>query len=174
MKKRWITFLLALALAAGVICTGMSHYAGFVSRTIYEESIDHLVEIFHQANQTLHNQVTVSWSRVRMWAPYLEAAGSEEDIVAYVNQAREETNFTDFYIISRNGEYLTLEGDRGYLDLREQLSDLILEREPVVAYSVVPDKPEIMVFAAPATPGSYRGFGYEAIAITYNLSLIHI
>ena len=170
MKKRWITFLLALALAAGVICTGMSHYADFVSRTIYEESIDHLVEIFHQANQTLHNLVTVSWSRVRMWAPYLEAAGSEEDIVAYVNQAREETNFTDFYFISRNGEYLTLEGDRGYLDLREQLSDLILEREPVVAYSVVPDRPEIIVFAAPATPGSYRGFGYEAIAITYNNS----
>ncbi|MGN1367493.1 MAG: ATP-binding protein, partial [Aristaeellaceae bacterium] len=87
-----------------------------------------------------------------------------------VNQAREETNFTDFYFISRDGDYLTLEGERGYLDLRERLSDLILEREPIVAHSVVPDKPEIIVFAAPAAPSCYQGFAYEAIAITYNNS----
>ena len=169
-KKRLISFLLAIALAAGLIWAGLTYYFDFVSRTIYEESVDHLVEIFHQANQTLHNLVSVNWSRMRMWVPYLEAAGSEADIVAYVNQAREESHFTDFYFISRNGDYLTLEGKRGYLDLREQLSDLILEKRPVVANSVVPDKPEIMVFATPAAPSSYRDFDYEAIAITFNNS----
>ena len=105
-----------------------------------------------------------------MWAPYLETAGSEADIQAYVGQAQEESNFTDFYFISRNGEYLTLEGQRGYLDLRNRLADLILENQPVVACSVVPDKPEIMVFAIPAAQGRYRDFDYEAIAITFNNS----
>ena len=162
--------ILALVLTGVLIGEGLSYYADFVARTIYEESVDHLVEIFHQANQTLHNLVSVNWSRMRMWAPYLETAGSEADIVAYVNQAREESHFTDFYFISRNGDYLTLEGKRGYLDLREQLSDLILEKHPVVANSVVPDKPEIMVFATPAKPNRYRGFAYEAIAITFNNS----
>ena len=33
---------------------------------------------------------------------------------------------------------------------------------------VVPDKPEIMVFAVPTEKGSYNGFDYEAIAISYN------
>ena len=162
--------ILALVLTGVLIGEGLSYYADFVARTIYEESVDHLVEIFHQANQTLHNLVSVNWSRMRMWAPYLETAGSEADIVAYVNQAREESHFTDFYFISRNGDYLTLEGKRGYLDLREQLSDLILDKHPVVANSVVPDKPEIMVFATPAKPNRYRGFAYEAIAITFNNS----
>lgn len=37
-----------------------------------------------------------------------------------------------------------------------------------MANSVVPDKPEIMVFAVPTEKGSYQGFDYEAIAITYN------
>ena len=37
-----------------------------------------------------------------------------------------------------------------------------------MANSVVPDKPEIMVFAVPTEKGSYNGFDYEAIAITYN------
>ena len=168
MKKQWIV-LLAIVLTAGLIWAGFAYF-NFVSRTIYEESTAHLVEIFHQANQALHNLVSVNWSRMRMWAPYLKAAESEADIASYVNQAREESNFTDFYFISRNGDYMTLEGQRGYLDLRDQLADLILEKQPVVANSVVPDKPEIMVFAVPAAQDCYRGFDYEAIAITFNNS----
>ena len=169
MKKRLLAFLLALVLAAGLIWGGFAYF-GFVSQTIYEESIAHLTEIFHQANQTLYNLVSVNWSRMRMWEPYLGKTESDEEVIAYVNQAREESNFTDFYFISRDGEYLTLTGDRGYLDLRDQLPNLILGNQPIVANSVVPDQPEIMVFAIPAEQGSYHGFDYEAIAITYNNS----
>ena len=169
MKKRLIALLLSLVLVAGLIWAGFAYF-GFVSQTIYEESTAHLTEIFHQANQTLYNLVSVNWSRMRMWVPYLEKAESDEEVLAYVDQAREESNFTDFYFISRNGEYLTLTGNRGYLDLRDQLPNLILEKQPIVVNSVVPDQPEIMVFAIPAKQGSYRGFDYEAIAITYNNS----
>ena len=169
MKRRWITLLLSCALAVGMISAGIAYF-DFVAQTIYEESAAHLVEIFHQANQILYNLVSVNWSRMRMWAPYLETAQSEADIVAYVEQAREESHFTDFFFISRNGYYITLEGQQGYLNLRDQLADLILDKQPVVIHSVVPGKPEIMVFAIPTSPGSYMGFGYEAIAITYNNS----
>ena len=167
MEKRITAMLLSLALIAGLIWAGFVYF-GFVTQTIYEESTAHLTEIFHQANQTLYNLVSVNWSRMRMWEPYLGKTESDEEIVDYVNQAREESNFTDFYFISRDGEYLTLTGDRGYLDLRYQLAALILEDQPIVANSVVPDQPEIMVFAIPARQGSYCGFDYEAIAITYN------
>ena len=169
MKKRLTALLLSLVLVAGLIWAGFAYF-GFVSQTIYEESTSHLTEIFHQANQTLYNLVSVNWSRMRMWVPYLEKAESDEEVLAYVDQAREESNFTDFYFISRNGEYLTLTGNRGYLDLRDQLPNLILKKQPIVVNSVVPDQPEIMVFAIPAKQGSYRGFDYEAIAITYNNS----
>ena len=169
MKKRWIALLLVLVLAAGVIWAG-SAYFDFVAQTIFDESTAHLTEIFHQANQQLYNLVSVNWSRMRMWAPYIEKTQSDEEIVAYVNQAREESNFTDFYFISRDGKYITLSEGRGYLDLREQLPILILDDQPIVVNSVVPDKPEIMVFAIPTERGSFRGFDYEAIAITYNNS----
>ena len=168
-KKRLLALLLIFAVAAGLGFAGSSYF-GFVSQTIFEESTAHLTEIFHQANQTMYNLVSVNWSRMRMWTPYLEKVKDDEEIVAYVNQAREESNFTDFYFISRNGEYLTLSGGRGYLDLRDQLAVLILERQPIVVNSVVPDQPEIMVFAIPAAERSYRGFDYEAIAITFNNS----
>ena len=169
MKKRWIALLLVLVLVAGVIWAG-SAYFDFVAQTIFDESTAHLTEIFHQANQQLYNLVSVNWSRMRMWAPYIEKTQSAEEIVAYVNQAREESNFTDFYFISRDGKYITLSEGRGYLDLREQLPTLILDDQPIVVNSVVPDKPEIMVFAIPTERGSFRGFDYEAIAITYNNS----
>ena len=67
-----------------------------------------------------------------MWAPFLEKAESDGEIADYVYLAREESNFTDFYFISRNGEYLALSGDRGYLDLRDQLPTLVLENQPIV------------------------------------------
>lgn len=169
MKKRLAALLLLLALTTG-IGWAVFNYFGFVSLTIYEESTAHLTEIFHQANQSLYNLVSVNWRQMRMWEPYLKKAESNEEIAAYVNQAREESNFTNFYFISRNGEYITLSGDRGYLDLRDQLASLILERQPIIANSVVPDKPEIMVFAVPAEQGSYLDFTYDAIAITYNNS----
>ena len=169
MKKRWSALLLVLVLVAGVIWAG-SAYFDFVAQTIFDESTAHLTEIFHQANQQLYNLVSVNWSRMRMWAPYIEKTQSDEEIVAYVNQAREESNFTNFYFISRDGKYITLSEGRGYLDLREQLPTLILDDQPIVVNSVVPDKPEIMVFAIPTERGSFRGFDYEAIAITYNNS----
>ena len=169
MKKRWIALLLVLVLAAGVIWAG-SAYFDFVAQTIFDESTAHLTEIFHQANQQLYNLVSDNWSRMRMWAPYIEKTQSDEEIVAYVNQAREESNFTNFYFISRDGKYITLSEGRGYLDLREQLPTLILDDQPIIVNSVVPDKPEIMVFAIPTERDSFRGFDYEAIAITYNNS----
>ena len=169
MKKRLPALLLVLVITAGIIWSG-NVYFDFVSRTIYEESTAHLTEIFHQANQALYNLVSVNWSRMRMWTPYLENTEDDEAIAAYVNLAREESNFTDFYFISRDGKYLTLAGNRGYLELREQLAALILKDQPIVVNSVVPDQPEIMVFAVPADPSSYHGFDYEAIAISYNNS----
>lgn len=169
MKKKLITLLITVVTAAGISLAGIT-YGRFVSETIYEESTAHLVEIFHQANQALYNMVSVNWSRMRMWTPYIDKAESEQDIVTYVEQAREESNFTDFFFISRDGDYITLEGQKGYLDLRNKLEDLILEQKSIVVNSVVPDQPEIMVFAVPAAPGSFRDFKYEAIAITYNNS----
>ena len=169
MKKRLIALLLISALVGGMVWS-LFRYFDFVSHTVFDESTAHLSEIFRQANHTLYNLVSGNWSRMRMWAPYLEKTESDAEIADYVNHAQEEANFTSFYFISRDGNYITLSGQRGYLDLRGQLADLILKREPIAANSVVPDQPEIMVFAVPVQPGSYQGFAYEAIAITFNNS----
>ena len=167
IKIRILAVIAALLLGIGILrCFFV--FTDFMAHTIYEESTAHLTEIHHQANQTLYNKVSFNWGVMRMWTPYLERAQSDADVSAFLAQAKEEYHFTDFFFVSRDGSYITLDGEQGYLDLGRALSQLILDQQPIVANSVVPDKPEIMVFAVPTAKGSYQGFGYEAIAITYN------
>ena len=167
VKNRILTVVAALLLSASVLIGGFV-FMDFMDRTIYDESTAHLTEILHQANQTLYNKVSFNWGIMRMWAPYLESAQSDADVDSFLAQAKEEYQFTDFFFVSRDGSYIALDGERGYLDLGRTLSQLVLEQQPIVANSVVPDKPEIMVFAVPTEKGSYQGFAYEAIAVTYN------
>ena len=134
---------------------GVRGYMVLMNRTIYEESTAHLTEIYHQANQTLNNKVSFNWGIMQMWLPYLEIAQSDAEIRSFLTSAQEEYDFTDFYFISRDGSYITLDGEQGYLELRQMQSQLILEQQPVVANSVVPGKPEIMVFAVPAEKRDY-------------------
>ena len=166
--KSRILAVIAMLLLGISILTSLVVFTDFMEHTIYEESTAHLTEIYHQANQTLYNKVSFNWGVMRMWAPYLESAQSDADVCSFLSQAKREYHFTDFFFVSRDGSYVTLDGERGYLDLGRTLSQLILEQQPIVANSVVPDKPEIMVFAVPTEKGSYQGFDYEAIAVTYN------
>ena len=167
IKNRILAVLAVLLLGVGIL-TSCVVFTDFMSHTIYEESTAHLTEIYHQANQTLYNKVSLNWGVMRMWTPYLESAQSDADVCSFLAQAKGEYHFTDFFFVSRDGSYVALDGERGYLDLGRTLSQLILEQKPIVANSVVPDKPEIMVFAVPTEKGSYQGFDYEAIAVTYN------
>ena len=167
IKNRILAVLAVLLLGVGIL-TSFVVFTDFMSHIIYEESTAHLTEIYHQANQTLYNKVSLNWGVMRMWTPYLERAQSDADVRSFLAQAKEEYQFTDFFFVSRDGSYITLDGERGYLDLGRMLSQLVLEQQPIVANSVVPDKPEIMVFAVPTEKGSYQGFAYEAIAVTYN------
>ena len=166
--KSRILAVIAMLLLGISILTSLVVFTDFMEHTIYEESTAHLTEIYHQANQTLYNKVSFNWGVMRMWAPYLESAQSDADVCSFLSQAKGEYHFTDFFFVSRDGSYVALDGERGYLDLGRTLSQLILEQQPIVANSVVPDKPEIMVFAVPTEKGSYQGFDYEAIAVTYN------
>lgn len=169
MRKRLITIFSAVVLSVALIGTGVRYYR-FVSQTIHAESTAHLTEIYHQANQSLHNLVSRNWRYMHLWTDYLESIADEERIENFVAHAKKEAGFTDFYFISRESAYQTISGEVGYLDLKENLPKLILHGQDVLVNSVVPGQPQIMVFAVPAAPGTYKGFDYEAIAISFNNS----
>ncbi len=71
MRKRLLSILATILVTFGLIVSGLWYY-GFVNQTIYSESINHLKEIYHQANQSLHSLVGRNWSTMHMWVPYLQ------------------------------------------------------------------------------------------------------
>ena len=169
MRKRLIVLFSVIILSIGFVGMGIQYYR-FVSQMIYTESAAHLTEIYHQANQSLHNLVSRNWDNMHMWRDYLQDVTDEKEIQDFITHAQEEIGFTEFYFISRESSYRTAGGETGYLDLKEELPELILYDQDVIVNSVVPGQPQIMVFAVAVEPGTYQGFDYEAIAIGFNNS----
>ena len=165
MWKRRLPILVAVAVSLCVLAVSVRHYS-FVKKTIYSESTAHLTEIYHQANQSLHNLVGKSWSTMHMWVPYIQDTNDDQKVAEYISMVKKENGFTNFFFISREGEYYTIDGKTGYLNLKEDMSKLILEKKDTLVNSVIPEQPEIMVFAIPIQPGKFKNFEYEAIAIS--------
>ena len=168
MKKRFGLFVGTAVMVIVLVFVSVRYY-DFVSTTIYEESSAHLKEIYHQANMSLHNLVSNNWGNLHTWEPYI-IGNDDEKVNEYVAVLKNEAGFTDFYFINGDGEYMSSNYKTGYLNLKEKLEALTVDKKDVVVSSVVPGQPEIMVFAVPCRKSVFNDFEYEAIAVSFNNS----
>ena len=157
-----VLFLLVL-LAAGFSV----RYLSFVSRTIYQESTSHLEEVLHKSNNMLKEMVRKNLTYLHLYNGFLESASDEDEIQAYIEAAQQNTGFADFYFLTYDGNYMTVTGETGYLGLQTNLDERLAHDEDVVVNTALPGKPQMLAFICPETQGSYRGFAYDAIAISY-------
>ena len=155
-------FLLVL-LAAGFSV----RYLSFVSRTIYQESTSHLEEVLHKSNNMLKEMVRKNLTYLHLYNGFLESTSDEDEIQAYIEAAQQNTGFADFYFLTYDGNYMTVTGETGYLGLQTNLDEKLAHDEDVVVNTALPGKPQLLAFICPETQGSYRGFAYDAIAISY-------
>lgn len=167
MRKRFI-HIISVIFVFGIVATAGVGYYRFVSKAIYEESTSHLLEIYSQANRSLHSMVGRNWKNMEECVPYLRDAGDDALVESFIREVQEKEGFTEFYFISKDGAYMTPDGDKGYLDMKRQLTKLIVERQPVVVNAVLFGSPELIIFAVPAEQGIFRGFSYEAVAISFD------
>ncbi len=162
--------LIIVILAAFMVLASAVGYFTFVSSMVYEESTSHLKEIYTQSNKAFNGIVSEKWKSLNDWMPYLEKANSDEEMLQYICDRQEQWGFTDFYFITHGGDYITSNGKKGYISLRDQLFDLMENRKPIVVSAAFPGSPELIFFAAPAFKGEYGGFEFEAVGISYNNS----
>ena len=155
-------FLLVL-LAAGFSV----RYLSFVSQTIYQESTSHLEEVLHKSNNMLKEMVRKNLTYLHLYNGFLESTSDEDEIQAYIEAAQQNTGFADFYFLTYDGNYMTVTGETGYLGLQTNLDEKLAHDEDVVVNTALPGKPQMLAFICPETQGSYRGFAYDAIAISY-------
>ena len=173
MKKRFRTAVFLL-LFAGIVLT-VFRYFKLVSKTVYEESVSHLTEVFHQSDNMLRELTDKNLTYLHMWGAYLQETSDEDKIRDYIENAQKDAGFLNFYFLSTDGNYKMLTGETGYLDLQENFEDEIQNGNDIVTNAVVPGKSQMLVFASPRAHGNYQGFGYDAIAIAYeNSDIVNI
>ena len=142
-------------------------YISFVSQTIYQESTTHLEEVLHKSNNMLKEMVRKNLTYLHLYNDFLENTSDEAEIQAYIEKAQQSTGFVGFYFLTYDGNYMTVTGETGYLGLQTNLDEKLAHDEDVVVNTALPGKPQMLAFICPETRGSYRGFAYDAIAISY-------
>ena len=145
-------------------------YFRFVSKTVYEESVSHLTEIFHQSDNMLRELTDKNLTYLHMWGENLQNTSSEDEIFNYIKKAQEDAGFLEFFFLSADGNYKMATGETGYLGLQGNVEDKIRQGNDVIANAAVPGKSQLLVFATPKAHGIYQGFEYDAIAIAYENS----
>ena len=168
MRKR----LKTAVFIAGFVCIALMvfRYFGFVSKTVYEESVSHLTEVFHQSDNMLRELTEKNLTYLHMWGENLQNTSSEDEIRDYIKKAQEDAGFLEFFFLSADGNYKMPTGETGYLGLQENVEEEIRQGNDVIANASVPGKSQLLVFATPKAHGTYQEFEYDAIAIAYENS----
>ena len=171
MTKRKPAEYVIIVVCLAVVVFICQIYSRFLAQRIYQESSHHLKETFTQVNTTFSALVSKNWRILRGWEEYIQeiAAVDTEAFQTYIRKEKQDWSFTDFYFLSGDGNYMTADGRSGYLNLGRELETLVEGRENVVLDGSLPDADKIIIFAVPVTEGSYQGFSYTAIAISFNI-----
>ena len=166
VRGKWLRVTVFTAVLIGVVFAVFQYYK-FVSKTVYEESVSHLTEVFHQSDNMLREVTNQNLTYLHMWAENLQNLSDEREIRDYIEKAQEDAGFLDFYFLSADGKYKMVTGETGYLGLQEKIEEEIRQGNDIVTNASVPGKSQLLVFATPRAHGNYQGFEYDAIAIAY-------
>lgn len=167
MKNKKKQAVISAVIVIFVILFGCGYYR-FISNSIYKESVSHLEEISHQVDISLGQMVDTIYSNVHIWADYLESVEDEKKIMETFEDAKQKAGFSEFFFISRNGKFLSLSGETGYLNIKSNLADLINDDRDVTFSTAIPGNPQMLVFASPTEKSEFNGFRYEAIGVGYS------
>ena len=166
VRKKPLRIAVFAVLFIGIAVT-VSQYFKFVSETVYEESVSHLTEVFHQSDNMLRELTNKNLTYLHMWGENLQHTSGENEIRDYIEKAQEDAGFLEFYFLSADGDYKTVTGETGYLGLQENMEEEIRKGNDVITNAALPGKSQLLVFATPNVHGSYQGFEYDAVAIAY-------
>ena len=166
-RHKWLPAAAAILFLVFLAAVFSVRYISFVSQTIYQESTSHLEEVLHKSNNMLKEMVRKNLTYLHLYNGFLKSTSDEDEIQAYIEDAQQATGFVDFYFLTYDGNYTTVTGETGYLGLQTNLDEKLSDGEDIVVNTALPGKAPMLAFICPETQGSYRGFAYDAVAITY-------
>ena len=170
MRKRFgkiLPSLLLCAVGAAVVVIGVVYF-NFISRKIYVDSAVHLEEIYSQVNRSFGAFMERNWGLLESWGnTFAEEDMEDTGIAGLIEKEQGYWGFSEFYFLAEDGTCITPDGTRNSVEPGEEWDILTRLREPVMVGGTLPDGQGVTVFAVPLREGSYKGFTYNAIAVSY-------
>ena len=155
----WMCIVGVIAVVTGCL------YFRFIADRIYEDSTSHLKEIYGQVNRSFGIFIERNWGLLENWSDYLVLVDNEDSVPEFMEEKKEKWGFSEFYFIGADRTCMAPDGSVITAELT--LWDELMQKRQPVMDGISIDRNELIVFAVPAIHGTYRGFDYDAIAITY-------
>lgn len=172
-RKKWFKKLLPPILMCAVSITAVIIgiiYFNFISQRIYKDSTNHLGEIYGQVNRSFGAFVERNWGLLESWDNYLSMLkeNKKSNVSDFISKEQDYWGFSEFYFISKDEVCITLDGTEVSMTLEGAWDSLTQQGKPIMAGETLSSGQEVTIFAVPVDHGKYKGFDFDAIAISYN------
>ena len=155
----WIAALVAIGLL-------LYAYTSAVSERLYDEAKRNFSEVYQQVDSNFLTFMDDTWKNLGDWGPYIRDL-DEDAAASYIENRRGVWGFSRFLFLNENGEALTSQGESTTFDLGEDDFLLFQEKESIMAEQGLDGTAPETIFATPIEAGTYQGFPYQAVAVTY-------
>lgn len=162
-----LAFVSSIILILGIIIGIAYSYLEYISNKIYEESTGHLIEIYSQVNNNFAYFIERNWGNLNDWNHHIHIE-DEKGIKKYLDERQQYWGFTNFYFIADDGSCFSQNGETEKFSFGKSREALFENNENVFFHESIASGQTVTLFAIPVPKGSYKGFDYSAIAVSYN------
>ena len=167
LRYRWVMAVAALCAVGLAVALMARLYFRYVAQQIYEECADHLVEVYSQVNHNFVSFLEKNWGSLDDWVHHIQIE-DEEGVSTFLQGRQQNWKFSQFYFLSSDGRGLTPEGTVEQFELERAGDALFQRQERAMFMETLSDRQAVTLFAIPVERGTYRGFDYDAIAVSYS------
>ncbi len=179
--KRRILAGIGIVACLGAVIGAVIYYSIFTSAHIFDESANHLDEIYNQVNTSFTATIERNWNILYGWTEYIEEKADEAvtdetaaaDLKKFMDDRKSDWGFTSFYFIDKDGTGILLDGrTRGLGFDPSQIERLTKGYNIVHDGTREEDNEPITIFAIPTSDKKYivdgKTFEYIAMGVTFN------
>lgn len=176
ISNRYIIILgVVIAVVAGASVATLFGFSNIISNNLFEASSKNIEQIYEEVAENLKTITQSRWNYLEQAGEYMyisNVVNDKDDAKQYIANLKERCGFSDFYLLSDSGNYITLDGGSGYIELGDELFSLIDDGENIVVDGSLPERDNMFFYAVKTKAGIYEDFNYTAVSFGYDLEAI--